>query len=253
MRTCVCHTLHTGHVCVTPCTQAMLTPDMSVISEVGDSWFNTQKLKLPRGCDYEMQVCTHTHRHTHTHTLYTGADTHIAYVQGSRALGQRSDMALDTLSCHVCACACVCVRACACVCMSVRCVTGPSVGLLVPHSATPLRVVKTRASMALWWRLMGCWPLTRCLVWRGKGPRESWRLSGMGHSRCSLGFVHTHTHTHTHTCMPACMRMYVRGSALLASTMWAACVPFFAYCIVLLGGLCVCVCVCELIAHAQHR
>jgi TPP-dependent 2-oxoacid decarboxylase len=35
----------------------MLTPDMAVIAEVGDSWFNTQKLRLPRGTEYEMQVC----------------------------------------------------------------------------------------------------------------------------------------------------------------------------------------------------
>jgi hypothetical protein len=34
----------------------MLTPDNCIISEVGDSWFNSQKLKLPRGCGYEMQV-----------------------------------------------------------------------------------------------------------------------------------------------------------------------------------------------------
>lgn len=36
--------------------QAMLTPEMAVISEVGDSWFNSQKLKLPRGTEYEMQM-----------------------------------------------------------------------------------------------------------------------------------------------------------------------------------------------------
>ncbi|KAL6765735.1 thiamine diphosphate-binding protein [Haematococcus lacustris] len=36
--------------------QAMLNPDMVLISEVGDSWFNTQKLLLPRGCGYEMQM-----------------------------------------------------------------------------------------------------------------------------------------------------------------------------------------------------
>ncbi|KAF5833071.1 putative pyruvate decarboxylase [Dunaliella salina] len=36
--------------------QEMLTPSYCVLSEVGDSWFNTQKLRLPRGCDYEMQM-----------------------------------------------------------------------------------------------------------------------------------------------------------------------------------------------------
>jgi len=36
--------------------QAMLTPDTALISEVGDSWFNTQKLRLPAGCEYEIQL-----------------------------------------------------------------------------------------------------------------------------------------------------------------------------------------------------
>lgn len=31
--------------------QRMLTPETSLISEVGDSWFNTLKLRLPRGCE----------------------------------------------------------------------------------------------------------------------------------------------------------------------------------------------------------
>ncbi|KAG2499244.1 hypothetical protein HYH03_002823 [Edaphochlamys debaryana] len=35
--------------------QHMLTPTTSLISEVGDSWFNTLKLRLPRGCEYELQ------------------------------------------------------------------------------------------------------------------------------------------------------------------------------------------------------
>ena len=41
------------------CMQEMLTPSNCIISEVGDSWFNSQKLKLPRGCAYEMQVGFH--------------------------------------------------------------------------------------------------------------------------------------------------------------------------------------------------
>ncbi|KGN54657.2 pyruvate decarboxylase 1 [Cucumis sativus] len=36
--------------------QKMLTDDMAVISEAGDSWFHGQKLKLPQSCGYEMQM-----------------------------------------------------------------------------------------------------------------------------------------------------------------------------------------------------
>ncbi|XP_058110315.1 pyruvate decarboxylase 1 [Magnolia sinica] len=36
--------------------QAMLSGDMAVIAETGDSWFNCQKLKLPEGCGYEFQM-----------------------------------------------------------------------------------------------------------------------------------------------------------------------------------------------------
>ncbi|KAG2442996.1 hypothetical protein HYH02_009412 [Chlamydomonas schloesseri] len=36
--------------------QHMLTPSTSLISEVGDSWFNTLKLRLPAGCEYELQM-----------------------------------------------------------------------------------------------------------------------------------------------------------------------------------------------------
>ncbi|KAJ4970967.1 hypothetical protein NE237_004066 [Protea cynaroides] len=36
--------------------QAMLSSDNAVIAETGDSWFNCQKLKLPRGCGYEFQM-----------------------------------------------------------------------------------------------------------------------------------------------------------------------------------------------------
>ncbi|EFJ47109.1 hypothetical protein VOLCADRAFT_105183 [Volvox carteri f. nagariensis] len=36
--------------------QHMLTPTTSLISEVGDSWFNTLKLKLPPGAEYELQM-----------------------------------------------------------------------------------------------------------------------------------------------------------------------------------------------------
>uniref|UniRef100_A0A7S0VED7 pyruvate decarboxylase n=1 Tax=Polytomella parva TaxID=51329 RepID=A0A7S0VED7_9CHLO len=36
--------------------QKALTADSSVISEVGDSWFNTMKMKLPRGGTYELQM-----------------------------------------------------------------------------------------------------------------------------------------------------------------------------------------------------
>mmetsp|Transcript_11341 Transcript_11341/g.28757 ORF Transcript_11341/g.28757 Transcript_11341/m.28757 type:complete len:359 (+) Transcript_11341:221-1297(+) len=32
--------------------QELLTPDMCVVAETGDSWFNGQKLKLPKGCLY---------------------------------------------------------------------------------------------------------------------------------------------------------------------------------------------------------
>eukprot|EP00850_Spirogloea_muscicola_P014576 SM000105S13921 [mRNA] locus=s105:329101:332909:- [translate_table: standard] len=34
----------------------MLTGDNSVLAETGDSWFNCQKLKLPKGCGYEFQM-----------------------------------------------------------------------------------------------------------------------------------------------------------------------------------------------------
>ncbi|KAK4749516.1 hypothetical protein SAY87_026965 [Trapa incisa] len=36
--------------------QKMLSKDTAVIAETGDSWFNCQKLKLPRGCGYEFQM-----------------------------------------------------------------------------------------------------------------------------------------------------------------------------------------------------
>lgn len=36
--------------------QRILTSDMAIIAETGDSWFNCQKLKLPDGCGYEFQV-----------------------------------------------------------------------------------------------------------------------------------------------------------------------------------------------------
>ncbi|GLI68837.1 hypothetical protein VaNZ11_013380 [Volvox africanus] len=36
--------------------QHMLTPTTSLVSEVGDSWFNTLKLKLPPGAEYELQM-----------------------------------------------------------------------------------------------------------------------------------------------------------------------------------------------------
>ncbi|XP_023518080.1 pyruvate decarboxylase 1-like [Cucurbita pepo subsp. pepo] len=36
--------------------QKMLSSQMSVISETGDSWFHCQKLKLPKSCGYEMQL-----------------------------------------------------------------------------------------------------------------------------------------------------------------------------------------------------
>jgi pyruvate decarboxylase len=36
--------------------QRMLSADTAVIAETGDSWFNCQKLKLPRGCGYEFQM-----------------------------------------------------------------------------------------------------------------------------------------------------------------------------------------------------
>jgi pyruvate decarboxylase len=36
--------------------QDMLTSDMALVAEVGDSWFNSQKLKLPDGCGYELQL-----------------------------------------------------------------------------------------------------------------------------------------------------------------------------------------------------
>lgn len=36
--------------------QGMLSHDTVVIAESGDSWFNCQKLKLPEGCGYEIQM-----------------------------------------------------------------------------------------------------------------------------------------------------------------------------------------------------
>lgn len=36
--------------------QHMLTGDMAVIAETGDSWFNCQKLRLPENCGYEFQM-----------------------------------------------------------------------------------------------------------------------------------------------------------------------------------------------------
>ncbi|KAM5550675.1 hypothetical protein ABKV19_027157 [Rosa sericea] len=36
--------------------QNMLTSQTAVIAETGDSWFNCQKLRLPRGCGYEFQM-----------------------------------------------------------------------------------------------------------------------------------------------------------------------------------------------------
>ncbi|XP_038882334.1 pyruvate decarboxylase 2-like [Benincasa hispida] len=36
--------------------QKMLTNNMTVISETGDSWFHSQKLKLPKSCGYEIQL-----------------------------------------------------------------------------------------------------------------------------------------------------------------------------------------------------
>lgn len=34
----------------------MLSSESAVIAETGDSWFNCQKLKLPKGCGYEFQM-----------------------------------------------------------------------------------------------------------------------------------------------------------------------------------------------------
>lgn len=36
--------------------QAILTPEMALVVETGDSWFNGQKLKLPTGAEYEWQM-----------------------------------------------------------------------------------------------------------------------------------------------------------------------------------------------------
>ncbi|KAI5425613.1 hypothetical protein KIW84_031433 [Lathyrus oleraceus] len=36
--------------------QKMLSSETTVIAETGDSWFNCQKLKLPKGCGYEFQM-----------------------------------------------------------------------------------------------------------------------------------------------------------------------------------------------------
>ncbi|CBI18254.3 hypothetical protein VitviT2T_011765 [Vitis vinifera] len=36
--------------------QKMLSSETAVIAETGDSWFNCQKLKLPKGCGYEFQM-----------------------------------------------------------------------------------------------------------------------------------------------------------------------------------------------------
>ncbi|GAX76913.1 hypothetical protein CEUSTIGMA_g4359.t1 [Chlamydomonas eustigma] len=36
--------------------EAYLDSNTALISEVGDSWFNTQKMRLPLGCEYELQM-----------------------------------------------------------------------------------------------------------------------------------------------------------------------------------------------------
>ena len=36
--------------------QKMVSSETAVIAETRDSWFNCQKLKLPRGCRYEFQL-----------------------------------------------------------------------------------------------------------------------------------------------------------------------------------------------------
>ena len=36
--------------------EEMLSPDMTVLAETGDSWFNTMKMRLPDGCGYEIQM-----------------------------------------------------------------------------------------------------------------------------------------------------------------------------------------------------
>jgi len=36
--------------------QKVLTNDLALVVETGDSWFNGQRLKLPRGCQYEFQM-----------------------------------------------------------------------------------------------------------------------------------------------------------------------------------------------------
>lgn len=36
--------------------QRLLGGDSCVIAEVGDSWFNTQRLRLPAGAEYQMQL-----------------------------------------------------------------------------------------------------------------------------------------------------------------------------------------------------
>ncbi|KAI4324515.1 hypothetical protein MLD38_029999 [Melastoma candidum] len=41
---------------VKPHIQKMLSSETAVIAETGDSWFNCQKLKLPKGCGYEFQM-----------------------------------------------------------------------------------------------------------------------------------------------------------------------------------------------------
>ncbi|KAK3445009.1 hypothetical protein EUGRSUZ_A00548 [Eucalyptus grandis] len=44
------HRIYVPHI------QDMLSSESAVIAETGESWFNCQKLKLPRGCGYEFQM-----------------------------------------------------------------------------------------------------------------------------------------------------------------------------------------------------
>ena len=39
--------------------QKMLTEEHAILAETGDSWFNCQKLKLPRGAAYECALIAH--------------------------------------------------------------------------------------------------------------------------------------------------------------------------------------------------
>jgi hypothetical protein len=48
--------------------QSFLKPEYAIISEVGDSWFNTQKLRLPNGAAYEIQV---------SYRMQAGLEVHI--------------------------------------------------------------------------------------------------------------------------------------------------------------------------------